>query len=177
MRLLPEERQQTYVQEYLTAAAATGIPTVADPISIAGPPRDGMWVNALAIDAAGRRVDSCTAYLSPVMRAGGACADNLRLIQAATVSRVVVEGGRAVGVQYIKTDAPEGQQDREITATKEVISAAGPFGSPKLLQLSGIGPASVLDGLGVDVLVDLPVGERTVVRTASHSCHIIVFST
>ena len=133
-----------------------------DPLSRTGL-SDGMWVNPLPIDEGGRRQDSCTAYIMPLMRAGGACASNLRLIQSATVSRVVVEGGRAVGVQYIKTDAPEGQQDREIAVENEVISAAGPYGSPRLLQLSGIGPATVLNDLGVDVTLDLPVGQNTLV--------------
>ena len=132
---------------------------------------DGMWVNAMPIDDGGRRQDACTAYIMPLMRAGGACANNLRLIQSATASKVVIEGGRAVRVQYIKTDAPEGQQGREIAAVKEVISSAGPYGSPRLLQLSGIGPASVLSGLGVDVILDLPVGEGSLVRpTHSAAC-------
>ena len=100
----------------------------------------------------------------PLMGAGGACASNLKVIQSATASRIVIQGGRAVGVQYIKTDAPEGQQNRQISATKEVISSAGPFGSPRLLQLSGIGPPSVLNDLGVDVVLNLPVGQDTLVR-------------
>ena len=120
-------------------------------------------MNAMPIDDGGRRQDSCTAYIIPLMRAGGACAANLRLIQPATASKVVFKRGRAVGVQYIKTDAPEGQQEREIAAKKEVISSAGPYGSPRLLQLSGIGPASVLTRLGADVILDLPVGEGSLV--------------
>eukprot|EP00892_Ulva_mutabilis_P011188 jgi/Ulvmu1/8441/UM043_0019.1 len=163
---IPVSQQQTYAQEYLNAAAAIGIPTIADPLARTGPVTDGMWINALAVDAAGRRQDSCTAYLSPVIGPGNACAANLRLEQSATVSRVVIEGGRAMGVQYLKTDAPAGEQEREIAAVKEVISAAGPFGSPRLLQLSGLGPPALLDSLGVPVVVDLPVGENTVARGA-----------
>ena len=146
-----------------------------DPLSRTGL-SDGMWVNPLPIDDGGRRQDSCTAYIMPLMRAGGACADNLRLIQSATVSRVVVEGGRAVGVQYIKTDAPEGQQDRDISVVNEVISAAGPYASPRLLQLSGIGPATVLNELGVDVTLDLPVGQNTMVRSpqaCAEQCRVL----
>ena len=170
VRIPPPDQRQTYVDGYLTAAAAAGFPTVEDPVSRTGL-SDGMWVNAMPIDDGGRRQDACTAYIMPLMRAGGACANNLRLIQSATASKVVIKGGRAVGVQYIKTDAPEGHQDREIAAKKEVISSAGPYGSPRLLQLSGIGPASVLSGLGVDVILDLPVGEGSLVRpTHSAAC-------
>ena len=168
VRVPPPEQRQTFVDEYLAAAAAAGLPTVEDPISRTNV-SDGMWVNAMPIDEGGRRVDSCTAYIMPLMRAGGACASNLRLIQSATVSRVVIEGGRAVGVQYIKTDAPEGQRDREIAAKKEVISAAGPYGSPRLLQLSGIGPPPVLNELGVKVILDLPVGQATLVRQPTYA--------
>ena len=168
VRVPPPEQQQTYVDEYLAAAAAVGFPTAEDPLSRTNA-SDGMWVNTIPVDDGGRRQDSCTAYIMPLMRAGGACAANLRLIQSATVSKVVIEGGRAVRVQYIKTDAPEGEQDREITAAKEVISAAGPFGSPRMLQLSGIGPRAVLNRLGVDVIMDLPVGEDTLVRQPLHS--------
>ena len=161
----PPELQHTYLPEYLAAAAAAGIPTDPDPLSRTGPPTDGIWPNVVMADAAGRRVDSCSGYLSPVIAEGGSCAANLQLIQAATVSKIVIEGGRAVGVRYLQTDAAEGEQEREIAAVREVVSSAGPYGSPQLLQLSGVGPAAVLEDLGVPLLVELPVGENTVVRT------------
>lgn len=53
-----------------------------------------------------------------------------------------------------------------VSARAEVIMAAGPYHSAKLLQLSGIGPADVLQPLGVDVIADLPVGESAQVRSA-----------
>ncbi|KRF19095.1 choline dehydrogenase [Nocardioides sp. Soil797] len=73
----------------------------------------------------------------------------------ATVARVVVEAGRATGVEVI-----EGSSRRVIKATKEVIVSAGAFGSPQILQLSGIGPAEHLAGLGIQVHADLPVGDN-----------------
>ena len=166
--LPPPSRQQTFTLDFLAAAEATGLPIDDDPLSRTGPAADGIWITPIATDSAGRRQDSCTAYLSPVTREGGACATRLRLIQSATVSRVVVEGGRAVGVQYIKTDAPEGKQLRRITAKKEVILSAGPYGSPQVLQLSGIGRPHVVGALGVHPVMDLPVGEDTLVRRPLH---------
>ena len=49
-------------------------------------------------------------------------------------------------------------------ARREVISAAGPYGSPKLLQLSGIGPAALLASVGVPLVQDLPVGQSVQAR-------------
>lgn len=163
VRVPPPEQQQTYVDDFLTAAAAVGFPTVADPVSRTGS-SDGYWVNAMPIDDGGRRQDSCTAYVTPVLGPGNACANNLRIVQSATASKILIEGGRAVGVEYLKTDRPAGKQKRVMRATKEVISSAGPYGSPRLLQLSGIGPKFVLDSLGIKQLVDLPVGRETLVR-------------
>ena len=51
-----------------------------------------------------------------------------------------------------------------VEAVQEVLLTAGPYGSPKLLQLSGVGPASLLEELGIDVVADLPVGEQAHVR-------------
>ena len=152
------DRQQTYTQEYLTAAQAAGIPTEDDPLSRREPPEDGMWLNPLTVGPKGRRQDSCAAYLDGLLREGRACAGRVDIVQSATVSKVVIEGGRTAGVRYL-----QGQQEREVSASAEVVLAAGPFGSPKILQLSGVGPASVLDGLNIDVVMDLPVGQSTVV--------------
>ena len=81
--------------------------------------------------------------------------DNLSVQTGATVSRVVVEGGRAVGVQVI-----DGGASRTIRAHREVVVSAGAYGSPQVLQLSGIGPADLLGGLGIPVHADLPVGDN-----------------
>lgn len=74
----------------------------------------------------------------------------------ATVVRVVVEGGRATGVELIGGDG----ERRTVRAGKEVIVSAGAFGSPQVLQLSGIGPADHLAGHGIPVVADLPVGDN-----------------
>jgi choline dehydrogenase len=71
------------------------------------------------------------------------------------IARVVIEGGRAVGVEVSTATGRE-----TIRATREVILCAGVFGSPQLLMLSGIGPAPHLRAHGIDVVADLPVGDN-----------------
>ncbi len=83
----------------------------------------------------GRRCSAAVAYLKPARKRR-----NLTVRVNVTVSKVVIKNGRAVGVQAI-----EGGVVRTYSARREVIVASGAFGSPKLLQLSGIGdPATLL---------------------------------
>jgi choline dehydrogenase len=99
----------------------------------------------------GRRVSCADAFLHPAIRRGGV---DLRVEAQAT--GILLEGTRAVGVRY-----KQGEQLREVRARREVIVCAGTINSPKLLQLSGIGPASLLRQLGVGMVQDLPgVGEN-----------------
>lgn len=115
--------------------------------------------NFLAVDKQGFRRDSCTAYLSPAL--SGECRQNLRLIQNANVVKILLSNSkqrRAVGVEYVSPTDKALSNPKRLTATKEVIVCAGPFGSPKLLQLSGIGSPDVLRKAGVKVQVSLPVG-------------------
>ena len=154
-----------YADENVAVVAAAGNLIVDDPL-IRTDLLDSMWVIAMPIDDGGRRQDSCTAYIMPLMDAGGACASTLKVIQSATVCKIVTEGGWAVGAQCVKMYAPDGQQDQAISAAEEVISAACravPHEPPRLLQLSDIGPSSVLNSLGVDAVLDLPVEEDNLV--------------
>ena len=80
---------------------------------------------------------------------------NLTVLPKTQVARVVIEGGRATGVEVLTSSGRE-----VIRADREVIVSAGVFGSPQLLMLSGIGPADQLRRHGLDVLADLPVGEN-----------------
>lgn len=81
---------------------------------------------------------------------------NLTVLTNATVERVTVEKGRATGV------AVAGKKGRRgtIRASREVVLAAGAFGSPHLLMLSGVGPAAHLRDHGIGVHADLPVGDN-----------------
>ncbi len=80
---------------------------------------------------------------------------NLTVATRVVVSRVLLDKGRATGVEVMTN---EGR--RIIRATREVILAAGVFGSPQILMLSGIGPADHLREHGIDVAADLPVGDN-----------------
>ncbi|MBU3062205.1 FAD-dependent oxidoreductase [Nocardia sp. NEAU-G5] len=80
---------------------------------------------------------------------------NLTVLPKTQVARVVIENGRAVGVEILTVRGRE-----VLRAAREVIVSAGAFGSPQLLQLSGIGPADHLRAFDIDVVADLPVGDN-----------------
>jgi choline dehydrogenase len=80
---------------------------------------------------------------------------NLEVRSGVTVARVVVEHGRATGVELLTATGIE-----IVRARREVILSAGVFGSPQILMLSGIGPAAHLRKHSIDVLADLPVGQN-----------------
>lgn len=100
----------------------------------------------VAIDRRGRRHSSARAYLHPVLDR-----PNLQVWTRAATERVIVEGGRACGVQLVHA----GRRVR-LRAQREVVLAAGAYGSPQLLMLSGIGPAEALRRHGIAVAKHLP---------------------
>ncbi|WP_121631932.1 GMC family oxidoreductase [Tropicibacter alexandrii] len=93
-----------------------------------------------------RRSSAAVAFLKPAESR-----PNLTVMTGAQATRVVVEKGRAVGVEV-----RHGGQTRTMRAAREVIVSSGAIGSPRLLMLSGIGPADHLRSVGVDVVHDLP---------------------
>jgi choline dehydrogenase len=95
----------------------------------------------------GWRVSAATAFLRPAMKRR-----NVHVRANAQVTAVQFEGKRAIGVSYL----PEGRGvAREVRARREIILASGAANTPKLLQISGIGPASLLRRLGVPIVLDL----------------------
>lgn len=98
----------------------------------------------------GRRSSAATAFLRPALRR-----PNLTLVTRAQATRVVVERGRAVGVEYVS----KGRR-HVVRAAREIVLSGGAVNSPQLLMLSGIGPADHLGELGIGVVADRPeVGE------------------
>ncbi len=93
----------------------------------------------------GRRWSAANAYLRPAMQRG-----NVRIVRG-LARRVMIEGGRAVGVEIA-----QGRSIRVVRAGREVVLAASSINSPKLLMLSGIGPADHLAGHGIAVVADRP---------------------
>ena len=99
----------------------------------------------------GLRCSSAGAYLRPARTRA-----NLAVEVGAQATRVLFDGVRATGVEY-----RQGGELKRVSATREVILAAGSLQSPQLLQLSGIGPAPLLQQFGIPVVRDAPgVGEN-----------------
>jgi choline dehydrogenase len=99
----------------------------------------------------GKRHSTADAFLRPAM-----ARSNLTVLTRALAQRLLFDETQCVGVEYIQDGALE-----QARATTEVIVSGGTLESPRLLMLSGIGPADDLRRLGIDVLVDLPgVGQN-----------------
>ncbi|CAN5230705.1 choline dehydrogenase [soil metagenome] len=94
----------------------------------------------------GRRSSGSTAYLRPAMKR-----KNLTVETNALVARIVIENGRAMGVEYRSSS-----QLKRVDASREVIVAAGAINSPQLLMLSGIGDPDVLSSLGIETVSAVP---------------------
>src|SRR5829696_6307126 len=108
----------------------------------------------------GMRASAAVAYLHPAM-----ARPNLTVLPHMLVQRVLFEGTRAVGVE-----ASQLGQAQELRAAREVILCGGAYNSPKLLMLSGVGPAEHLTLREVEVVLDQPaIGENLSDHTAAYS--------
>lgn len=105
----------------------------------------GPTLNTLTL-VEGRRQSTADAYLTPALGR-----PNLSLRTHCLVERLIVEGGRCLGLQAV-----EGGQRRDLLAERAVLLCSGAIGSPAILLRSGIGPADELRALGIDVALDLP---------------------
>ncbi len=136
---------------FIEAAAGFGLPSHIDynAASQKGAGYYQRWIQN------GRRVSAARAFLKPARARGQA---RLEVHTQAQVTRILFEGKRAVGVQYqAALNAPV----QTVRAKREVILSAGAANTPKLLQLSGIGPEAVLGELGIPVFHALEgVGEN-----------------
>ena len=131
------------VEDFLKAGQQAGLPLV----DMARPPAEGIGLFYKSKKGYMRQ-SSAICYLEPI----AALPDNLTILFETWVSRILIEGDRAAGVV---TSAGE------LAARREVIVSAGAIDSPRLLLLSGIGPADQLRGIGIEVQADLPgVGEN-----------------
>ncbi|MEN3358141.1 MAG: choline dehydrogenase, partial [Mycobacteriales bacterium] len=139
--------EHALTRAFVTAAVGAGLVPNDD---FNGPEQDGVG-HYQVTQRAGRRWSTADAYLRPALDR-----PNLTVRSDALVTRVEVTGGRATGVSYVWRGAP-----RSARADREVVLSGGALNSPQLLLLSGIGPATHLREVGVDVVVDLPgVGEN-----------------
>jgi len=94
----------------------------------------------------GRRDSTAVAYLRPARKR-----DNLEVLTESLVTRVVIEGGRATGIDVVRDG-----ETRRLNARREIVLAAGSVQSPQLLMLSGIGDGAALRALGIEVRHALP---------------------
>jgi choline dehydrogenase len=127
----------------MQSAVAAGFATTAD---LNAEIEEGFARGEVTIDARGRRASTARAYLDPVR-----ARPNLTVVTGALVEQVLIENGRAVGVQYRLNGAVERAQ-----ADAEVVLAGGAYNSPQLLMLSGIGNADDLKGHGIRTVVHSP---------------------
>lgn len=127
---------------FVRAAQQSGIPFTPDPN---GASQEGVFYHQVTQRAA-RRESASTAYLHPARGR-----PNLTVATYASARQILVRGERAVGVRYL-------HRGKETTAfaDREVLVSSGAINSPRLLLLSGIGPAAELEKIGVPVVHDLP---------------------
>jgi choline dehydrogenase len=132
---------------FIDAAAERGIPKSGD---LNRGDQEGVGY-AHMTTRRGVRASASKAFLRPVMHR-----PNLRIITNAQVKRVVLDGGRATGVEFW-----QGDEVHAATARREMILSGGSIGSPQMLQVSGIGPGALLREHGIAVQHELPgVGEN-----------------
>jgi 4-pyridoxate dehydrogenase len=130
------------VDAFLAAGIAAGHETTAD---YNGAQQEGFGRSQMTIRR-GRRCSAAVAYLRPALSR-----PNLTVATRALATRIVFEGRRAVGIEYLR------HGERHIArAEREVILAGGAINSPQLLMLSGIGEPSALRSLGIEVRAALP---------------------
>ena len=124
---------------------------------------EGFSKGEVTIDRRGGRASTSRAYLHPAMSR-----PNLEVETGALTHRVLIENGRATGVEYSR----EGQL-HQVRAEREVILSGGSYNSPQLLMLSGIGAGDELTEHGIKPVVELPgVGKNL----SEHPCVMLQFA-
>ena len=132
---------------YLEAARSAGLPFNPD---FNGATQEGVGIYQITTKD-GRRMSAARAFLRTAMKR-----PNLTVETGAHAARILFEGSRAVGVEYLR-----GGARRTARARREVILSAGSIGSPQLLELSGIGDPAVLGAHGIAVVQANPhVGDH-----------------
>lgn len=134
-------------QRFVDAAIALGYDHNPD---VNGMQQEGAGLYQLTVKD-GKRHSAAAAFLVPILDR-----PNLTITTGALVTRLLFEGTRTVGVEYLH----EGTL-HQVRVNQEVILSAGTFDSPKLLMLSGIGSAEHLQAMGIPIVADLPgVGQN-----------------
>lgn len=143
LHVVPVQTEGRLHQPLMETAEAAGFSTSEN---LNAEQEEGFARGELTIDANGRRASTARAYLDPAMSR-----PNLTVVTGALTQKVIFEGKRATGIEYLR----DGERI-SVSARKEVILSGGSYNSPQLLMLSGIGPAAHLQDKGISVLHDLP---------------------
>jgi choline dehydrogenase-like flavoprotein len=138
--------RHTLIDAFLAAARETGFDENPD---FNGPQQEGVGRYQLT-QRHGLRCSAAAAYLHPAAQR-----PNLTVITAGLATRILFDKKRAVGVEIARNGSLQ-----QLSAEREVLLAAGAYGSPQLLMLSGIGPADDLKLLQIEVRENLPVGHN-----------------
>ena len=147
LRVTNPEPRDAIFQALIRAAGEVGIRHNPD---YNGATQDGIAMSQATI-ANGWRQSTAACYLDPIRKR-----QNLRIVTDALTEGVILEGKRCVGVRY-----SIGGTVHEARSGRDVVISAGSINSPQLLELSGIGQAERLQGLGIEVRHALPgVGEN-----------------
>ena len=142
MKVRRQDHHDPLSELFVQAAAKAGVPTSQD---VSGPHLHGVSIAPVTV-ADGHRWSTARGYLDAARKR-----KNLTVITKALVHRVLIDNGRAVGVEFER----RGTMTRA-KARGEVVLSAGAFGTPHLLQLSGIGDAELLRDIGVTCVIDNP---------------------
>jgi choline dehydrogenase len=143
LNVVPIDTAKLLHEPIMEAARRAGYPTTDD---INGEKAEGFARGEATIDRRGRRASTARAYLSAAVESR----PNLRIELHALTTRILIERGRAIGVEYV-----QGGQVQAIRAEREVILCGGTYNSPQLLMLSGVGPAAELEQLGIRPVANL----------------------
>ncbi|MBG0830561.1 GMC family oxidoreductase N-terminal domain-containing protein [Planomonospora sp. ID67723] len=132
---------------FLTACEELGLARLDE---LNGPSNEGYCPTPVTQDR-GRRWSAADAYLGPALKR-----PNLTVLTSSHVRRILIEDGRATGVEYAGGPGEGAAESTVAHAGREVILSAGAIGSPHLLMLSGVGAADELREQGIEPVHDLP---------------------
>jgi choline dehydrogenase len=139
----------------LEAARKLGYPIVDD---LDAQPFEGISrMSDITVNKRGRRSSTARTYLRPALKR-----PNLTLELHAKTTKIIIEDGRAVGVEFV-----QGGVTKQVRARKEVVLSAGVYNTARLLLLSGIGPADELAKVGITAVVDSPEVGKNIADHAS----------
>ncbi|WP_176482859.1 GMC family oxidoreductase N-terminal domain-containing protein [Sphingobium sp. D43FB] len=144
LKTTPVAPRGMLTEPLVEAARSLGYPIVND---LDAEPFEGISPGSdITVDKHGRRSSTARTYLRPAMHRS-----NLKIELHAKATRILVEDGKAVGIEFMQRG-----KLRQVQARKEIILSAGVYNTPRLLLLSGIGNADDLAPLGIVPIVNLP---------------------